>query len=61
MARPKSACKHVPVHVVVPPSVRDAVETAARAKYETVSGYTRAALLARLERDGICPIPPRAT
>ena len=58
MARPKSPNKYVSLDVRVPPEIRDAVAVAAKAKFETLSAYTRAALLARLERDGICPIPP---
>ena len=60
MARPKSPQKYVPLDVRVPPEVRDAVEAAARSKFESLSAYARAALLARLERDGVCPIPPQA-
>ena len=60
MARPKSLNKYVPIDVRVPPEVRDAVEAAAKAKFESLSAYARAALLARLQEDGICPIPQRA-
>ena len=60
MARPKTPNKYVKIDVRIPPEVRDAVETAAEAKFESLSAYTRAALLARLERDGICPVPQHA-
>ena len=60
MARPKSPNKYVPLDVRIPPEVRDAVEVAAKAKFQTLSAYTRVALLAWLERDGICPIPQHA-
>jgi uncharacterized protein (DUF1778 family) len=60
MARPKSLNKYVPLDVRIPPEVKDAIETAAKARYETLSAYARNALLARLEQDGICPIPQRA-
>jgi hypothetical protein len=50
MARPKNPNKYVPLDVRVPPELRDAIEAAAKAKFE----------LARLEQDGICPIPQRA-
>ena len=56
MARRKSTHKYVPIDVRIPPEVRDAVEAAAKAKFESLSAYTRTALLARLERDGICPV-----
>jgi hypothetical protein len=58
--RPKSTHKYVPLEVRIPPEVRDAMKTAAKAKFETLSAYTRAALLARLEVDGICPVPTLA-
>jgi hypothetical protein len=60
MAKPKSPNKYVPIDVRVPPEIRDAVEATAKAKFETLSAYTRAALIARLERDGICPVPQHA-
>lgn len=61
MARPKSLNKYVPIDVRVPPEVRDAIQAAAEAKYQTLSAYARTALLDRLERDGISPaIPVRA-
>jgi predicted HicB family RNase H-like nuclease len=60
MARPKNPNKYVPLDVRVPPELRDAIEAAAKAKFESLSAYARTALLARLEQDGICPIPQRA-
>jgi metal-responsive CopG/Arc/MetJ family transcriptional regulator len=46
--------------VKVPESLDEVVREAARRNYKTRSEYIRTAIIAQLERDGLCAVPMRA-
>ena len=48
------------VVVLVPPAVNEVLEQAAKRRFQSRSEYMRAALLARLAQDGLCPVPTAA-
>jgi hypothetical protein len=53
--RPKSLRRSVPFEVRMPQEVSDALREVSRRQFTTIAEYTRRALLAQLEHDGICP------
>ena len=46
--------------IKVPETLDQVVKAAAKRNFKTRSEYIRAAILAQLEKDGLCPAPVRA-